>query len=96
MEALETASLWRSVQVDFMEWQQRMPHSHTPSPWHSQVTSTGGVEAGGAHALCDDDPVQRAFRDIHALNAHIALQWYGRALSFGRLSLGLSAGGPGP
>ena len=49
----------------------------------------------GAHGLFDDNPLQRAFRDIHALNAHTALQWRGRALSFGRLSLGLPVGAPG-
>jgi 3-hydroxy-9,10-secoandrosta-1,3,5(10)-triene-9,17-dione monooxygenase len=42
----------------------------------------------GAHGLTDTNVVQRAFRDIHAINAHFGMQWRTGALEFGRRALG--------
>jgi alkylation response protein AidB-like acyl-CoA dehydrogenase len=50
--------------------------------------------AAGAHALFDGSPLQRAFRDIHAAAAQIALNWEAAARAFGRVRLGLDPGDP--
>lgn len=47
--------------------------------------ATGG---GGVYL---HHPIQRAFRDIHAANAHYALSWDVNATLWGRLALGLPA-----
>jgi 3-hydroxy-9,10-secoandrosta-1,3,5(10)-triene-9,17-dione monooxygenase len=49
---------------------------------------------GGAHALFEDNPIQRAFRDVHAVNAQIGLRWDIGALAYGRLALGLELHDP--
>lgn len=41
----------------------------------------------GAHGLTDMNVVQRAFRDIHAINTHFGMQWRTGALEFGRRAL---------
>ncbi|HZT50836.1 MAG TPA: flavin-dependent monooxygenase, partial [Stellaceae bacterium] len=46
-------------------------------------TATGGA---GVYL---DQPIQRAFRDIHAANAHYALSWDVNATLWGRVALGL-------
>ena len=43
----------------------------------------------GAGALLDASPIQRAFRDVHAIGAHAALQVEPAAEIYGRLLLGL-------
>lgn len=49
----------------------------------------GLMQAGGARVLFDTHPVQRAWRDIHAITPHLALNPYSAAINFGRLELGL-------
>jgi alkylation response protein AidB-like acyl-CoA dehydrogenase len=49
----------------------------------------------GAHGLFDGDPMQRAFRDIHAINAHIGLRWEPLAATYVRSVLGLDGMKPG-
>jgi 3-hydroxy-9,10-secoandrosta-1,3,5(10)-triene-9,17-dione monooxygenase len=51
-------------------------------------------QASGAHGLFEEFPIQRAFRDVHALNAHVALRWDSNGLQFGRLALGLDCNDP--
>ncbi len=51
-------------------------------------------QASGAHGLFEEFPIQRAFRDIHALNAHVALRWDSNGLQFGRIALGLDCNDP--
>lgn len=46
----------------------------------------------GASALFDSSPLQRAFRDLHAMSAHTALQFDAAADLFGRIELGLPPG----
>ena len=46
----------------------------------------------GASALFDSSPLQRAFRDLHAMSAHTALQFDAAAELFGRIELGLPPG----
>jgi 3-hydroxy-9,10-secoandrosta-1,3,5(10)-triene-9,17-dione monooxygenase len=45
--------------------------------------------ASGASGLYDEHPLQRAFRDLHAANAHITMMWDAQATTFGRIALGL-------
>jgi 3-hydroxy-9,10-secoandrosta-1,3,5(10)-triene-9,17-dione monooxygenase len=51
-------------------------------------------QASGAHGLFEEFPLQRAFRDVHAINAHIALRWDSNGLQFGRIALGLDCNDP--
>ncbi len=51
-------------------------------------------QASGAHELFEEFPIQRAFRDVHAINAHLALRWDNNGLQFGRIALGLDCNDP--
>ena len=51
-------------------------------------------QASGAHGLFEEFPIQRAFRDVHAINAHVALRWDSNGLQFGRVALGLECNDP--
>ena len=44
--------------------------------------------AGGA-AIYESNPLQRAFRDIHAANGHFGVNWDANAINYGRVALGL-------
>jgi 3-hydroxy-9,10-secoandrosta-1,3,5(10)-triene-9,17-dione monooxygenase len=48
----------------------------------------------GAHALFEENPLQRAFRDVHAINAHIGLRWDNNGLPYGRIAMGLDYNDP--
>ncbi len=45
----------------------------------------------GAHGMGDDNPVQRAARDVHAVANHGSLGWDNAGLAFGRVAFGLPA-----
>ena len=51
-------------------------------------------QASGAHGLFEEFPIQRAFRDVHAINAHAALRWDTNGLQSGRIALGLECSDP--
>jgi 3-hydroxy-9,10-secoandrosta-1,3,5(10)-triene-9,17-dione monooxygenase len=42
----------------------------------------------GGNGLAEDSPIQRAFRDVHAVCAHIALTWDMQAANYGGVLLG--------
>ena len=46
-------------------------------------------EASGAHGLFDASPIQRAFRDLHAMSAHAFLNWDQSGALYGAIELGL-------
>jgi 3-hydroxy-9,10-secoandrosta-1,3,5(10)-triene-9,17-dione monooxygenase len=46
-------------------------------------------KSAGATGLYDEQPLQRAFRDLNAANAHITMMWDAQATTFGRVALGL-------
>jgi 3-hydroxy-9,10-secoandrosta-1,3,5(10)-triene-9,17-dione monooxygenase len=50
--------------------------------------------AAGGGGLYDSNPIQRAFRDVHAANAHYALSWDVNGAMYGRVALGLSPDAP--
>ena len=50
--------------------------------------------ASGGAAVYLDNPLQRAFRDIHAANAHYALSWDVNGTMWGRAALGLPIEAP--
>jgi 3-hydroxy-9,10-secoandrosta-1,3,5(10)-triene-9,17-dione monooxygenase len=47
------------------------------------------VQILGAQGVAEDTFEQRAFRDIHAMNAHIAVQWDINAVGYAEQALGL-------
>jgi 3-hydroxy-9,10-secoandrosta-1,3,5(10)-triene-9,17-dione monooxygenase len=47
-------------------------------------------QATGGGAIYARNPLQRAFRDIHAANAHYVLNWDINGAMFGRILLGLA------
>ena len=49
---------------------------------------------GGAQGLAAADPLQRAWRDAHAVSAHIALVWDIQAANYGAVRLGLPCPDP--
>jgi alkylation response protein AidB-like acyl-CoA dehydrogenase len=51
------------------------------------------VEASGAHVHFLTHPLQRAQRDLNTISCHVVFDLDGRLESFGRLLLGLDAGG---
>jgi 3-hydroxy-9,10-secoandrosta-1,3,5(10)-triene-9,17-dione monooxygenase len=50
--------------------------------------------ASGGSGLYDDNPLSRAFRDIHAGRAHITQNWEPNATTHGRVALGLESDNP--
>ena len=51
-------------------------------------------KSAGATGLYDDQPLQRAFRDLNAANAHISMMWDAQATTFGRVALGIPCDNP--
>jgi 3-hydroxy-9,10-secoandrosta-1,3,5(10)-triene-9,17-dione monooxygenase len=51
-------------------------------------------KSAGAAGLYDEQPLQRAFRDLHAANAHISMMWDAQATTFGKVALGLPCDNP--
>lgn len=51
--------------------------------------------ARGGSALYEKSPLQRAWRDVHAGAAHMAIRWETVGQAFGRVRLGLESGMPG-
>ena len=46
---------------------------------------------GGAGGNAEDSPLQRHWRDMHALASHIALAWDAQGANYGRVALGLAS-----
>jgi 3-hydroxy-9,10-secoandrosta-1,3,5(10)-triene-9,17-dione monooxygenase len=47
------------------------------------------VKISGSSGLLDDNPVQRAWRDVHAIGSHVVMNWDVPAENYGRLKFGL-------
>jgi 3-hydroxy-9,10-secoandrosta-1,3,5(10)-triene-9,17-dione monooxygenase len=47
------------------------------------------VKISGSSGLMDDNPVQRCWRDAHAISSHVVMNWDVPAENFGRVELGL-------
>lgn len=47
------------------------------------------IKLSGSSGLMDDNPVQRCWRDVHAISSHIVMNWDVPAENFGRTELGL-------
>ncbi len=45
--------------------------------------------AAGGGAIYENNPLQRAFRDIHAANGHFGVNWDANGINYGRVALGL-------
>jgi len=50
--------------------------------------------ASGGGAIYERNPIQRAFRDVHAANAHYVLNWGVSGAVYGRVALGLPPDAP--
>jgi 3-hydroxy-9,10-secoandrosta-1,3,5(10)-triene-9,17-dione monooxygenase len=50
--------------------------------------------AMGGGAIYERNPIQRAFRDVHAANAHYVLNWDVNGAMYGRVALGLPPDAP--
>lgn len=50
--------------------------------------------AAGGGGIYERNPIQRAFRDVHAANAHYVLSWTVNAAIYGRVALGLPPDAP--
>jgi len=50
--------------------------------------------ATGGNAIYESNPIQRAFRDVHAANAHYMLNWDVNGAVYGRVALGLPPDAP--
>jgi 3-hydroxy-9,10-secoandrosta-1,3,5(10)-triene-9,17-dione monooxygenase len=65
---------------------------------HAATLCTKAVDvlfqATGGGAIYARNPLQRAFRDVHAANAHYVLNWDINGAMFGRVALGLSPDAP--
>ena len=54
------------------------------------VTEVDGfMKISGSSGLLDDNPVQRAWRDVHAISSHVVMNWDVPAENFGRMEFGL-------
>jgi len=51
-------------------------------------------KSAGATGLYDDQPLQRAYRDLTAANQHISMMWDAQATTYGRVALGLPCDNP--
>ncbi len=47
------------------------------------------VKISGSSGLLDDNPVQRCWRDAHAISSHVVMNWDVPAENFGRVEFGL-------
>lgn len=54
------------------------------------------MSAAGVRALFQDDPLQRVFRDIHAVEAHFGVNWDACSTAYGRAAFGLDQITPFP
>lgn len=80
-----------------------VPDLLTKATWRRDGAFSAGLceravdvlfKAGGGGSLFDDQPLQRAFRDVHAATAHISMLWEPQATTFGRVALGLPCDNP--
>ena len=47
------------------------------------------VKISGSSGLMEDNPVQRCWRDVHAISSHVVMNWDVPAENFGRMEFGL-------
>jgi 3-hydroxy-9,10-secoandrosta-1,3,5(10)-triene-9,17-dione monooxygenase len=47
------------------------------------------IKISGSSGLLDDNPVQRCWRDVHAISSHVVMNWDVPAENFGRMEFGL-------
>jgi 3-hydroxy-9,10-secoandrosta-1,3,5(10)-triene-9,17-dione monooxygenase len=47
------------------------------------------IKLSGSSGLMDDNPVQRCWRDVHAIGSHVVMNWDVPAENFGRTEFGL-------
>ena len=47
------------------------------------------IKLSGSSGLLQDNPVQRCWRDVHAISSHVVMNWDVPAENFGRMELGL-------
>jgi 3-hydroxy-9,10-secoandrosta-1,3,5(10)-triene-9,17-dione monooxygenase len=47
------------------------------------------IKISGSSGLMDDNPIQRCWRDVHAISSHVVMNWDVPAENYGRMEFGL-------
>ena len=58
------------------------------TPW-LEVWMDGLIKLSGSSGLMQENPVQRCWRDVHAISSHVVMNWDVPAENFGRTEFGL-------
>jgi 3-hydroxy-9,10-secoandrosta-1,3,5(10)-triene-9,17-dione monooxygenase len=90
--ALELNAIGRSGQLPTPEQQARYGRDLSYAAQLFMKAVDGIFYSAGGHGLFDDSPIQRAFRDVHAVNAQIGLRWENLAATYASVVLGLDGG----
>jgi alkylation response protein AidB-like acyl-CoA dehydrogenase len=90
--ALEVNEIGRSGKLPTPEQQARYGRDLSYAAQLFMKAVDGIFYSSGGHGLFDDNPIQRAFRDVHAVNAQIGLRWENLAATYASVVLGLDEG----
>ena len=102
-DAAEAVMLRDCDEAEAMTAAGRVPSVDEKARWRRDGAYAAGLctkavetvfTAMGGAAIYERNPMQRAFRDIHAANAHYALNWDVAGTLFGRVALGLPPDAP--
>jgi alkylation response protein AidB-like acyl-CoA dehydrogenase len=91
--AIELNAIGRSGKMPTPEQQARYGRDLSYAAQLFMKAVDGIFYSAGGHGLFDDNPIQRAFRDVHAVNAQIGLRWENLAATYATVVLGLDGGG---
>jgi alkylation response protein AidB-like acyl-CoA dehydrogenase len=90
--ALELNAIGRSGKLPTAEQQARYGRDLSYAAQLFMKAVDGIFYSSGGHGLFDASPIQRAFRDVHAVNAQIGLRWENLAATYASVVLGLDEG----
>ena len=83
-----------NTQFHYARYFSMHPAGPNPKPAFSEgffrVVMDSLIKLSGSSGLLQDNPVQRCWRDVHAISSHVVMNWDVPAENFGRMELGLS------